>query len=77
MGVISVRQEATEFSEETERIDGRDAVAGSQRYDRSAMDVAGRYPAPQQGHHLAPCMYGNDGFEFGRRCERVLQSPPF
>ena len=37
--IISVGQQAAEFSEETERIDSRETVASRQRYDLRAMDV--------------------------------------
>ena len=35
--VISVGQQAAEFSEDAERIDGRETVASRQRYDLRAM----------------------------------------
>jgi hypothetical protein len=39
--VISVGQQAAEFTEETERIDGRETVAGRQRCDLRAMGPYG------------------------------------
>src|SRR5580658_5123021 len=63
--VTSVGQEAAEFSEETVRIDGREAVASRQRRDLNAMDVHEAIRHHDQATIGLVCLYGNDGFELG------------
>src|SRR3984893_11480742 len=68
--VVSVGQQAAEFSEETERIDGRKAVAGSQQ--RDLLTMRGRESI---GHHDEPtirlaCMRGNDRLKLRRGMNR-------
>ena len=68
--VISVGQQAAEFSEETERIDGRETVASSQRCDLRAMvDREGIRHHDKATIRLAS-LCGNDGFELGRVVNR-------
>ena len=73
--VISVGQQSAAFSEEVERIDGRNTVSSSKRYDVRAMDVYEGIRHHQKAAIRLAGMCSNDGFELGRvanrRCDRL------
>jgi hypothetical protein len=77
--VISVRQQAADFSEETERIDGRDTVASNQRWpmEASAVDVGMPTLPPAEELAVAPSDKGPVNFElhFTRGADGKIVTP--
>ncbi len=78
--VISVGQQATEFSEETEWVDGGETVAGRQRCDLRVMDGREGLGHHDQATVRLVCLCGNDGLELGtvahRGCDRFQCEGP-
>src|SRR5215471_8169531 len=68
--VTSIRQQATEFGEETKRIDSRETVASSQRGDLLAMAAHEAIRHHDQASIRLARLCGNDGFELGRVVDR-------
>src|SRR6266516_1233593 len=68
--VNSVGQQAAEFSEETERIDGRETVASRQRYDLYSMREREVVRHHDQDAIRPASLRGNNGFELGRVVNR-------
>src|SRR5262249_16010781 len=63
--VISVGQQAAEFSEETARINSRETVASCQRYDLRAMDVHEGLGHDDKATIRVAGLHRNHGFELG------------
>src|SRR5262245_37058289 len=60
--VISIGQQAAEFSEEAGRIDGRETIASRQRYDLRAIGDRERVRRNDQATIWLECQCGNDRF---------------
>src|SRR5713226_4559923 len=73
--VSSVGQQAAEFSEETDRIDGREPIASRQRNDLYAMDIRKATRHHDKATIRLACLCGNDRFDLGpvanRCCDRL------
>src|SRR6266508_6923911 len=63
--VISVRQQAAKFGEETERVDGRETVASRQRGDLRAVGTREAVRHHDKATVRLARVCSNNGFEFG------------